>query len=109
MPAETTGTAVRDVDAALTTVPIEICDLDPREMTLARVAALLAVNAPPVSYLSNAEAAEGETITVDDVEGILVALAPVIGIPRLTAAARNLDLARALGFTIEPRRPDPWR
>jgi alkylhydroperoxidase/carboxymuconolactone decarboxylase family protein YurZ len=101
MPVETreqTETPVLDTLAALTAVSIENCELDPREMMVARLAALVAVNAPPASYLLNGATAADIGITVDDVEGILIAVAPIVGVPRVATAARNM--ARAFGFAI---------
>ena len=98
MAAETTDTPVLDALAALTAVSIGSCELAPRELMMARIAALVAVNAPPASYLLNAGTAVDVGITLDDVEGILIAVAPIVGTPRVTAAAGNI--MRALGFAI---------
>jgi hypothetical protein len=38
-------------------------------------------------------------ITLEDVQGILIAVAPIVGTPRIVAAAGNL--ASALGFALE--------
>jgi hypothetical protein len=65
---------------------------------LARIAALAAVDAPPASYLLNAGTAMDVGITLEDVQGILIAVAPIVGTPRIVAAAGNLG--RALGFAI---------
>lgn len=92
------GTPVLDTLAEITAVSIERCNLDAREMMLARIAALAAVDAPPASYLLNAGAASDVGITLDDVQGILVAVAPIVGTPRVMAAAGNIT--RALGFAI---------
>ena len=87
-----------DTLAAMTLASIESCDLDPRELMLARIAALAAVGAPPASYLLNAGTAMDVGITLEDVQGVLIAVAPIIGTPRTVAAAGNV--ARALGFAI---------
>jgi len=63
-----------------------------------RIAALAAVDAPPASYLANAGTASDVGITLEDVQGVLIAVAPVIGSPRTVSAAGNI--ARALGFAI---------
>jgi hypothetical protein len=96
--AEATETPVLDTLAALTAVSVESCGLDPRELMMARIAALVAVNAPPASYLLNAGTAADVGITLDDVEGILIAVAPIVGTSRVTAAAGNI--MRALGFAV---------
>jgi hypothetical protein len=65
---------------------------------LVRIAALAAADAPPASYLVNAGTASDVGITADDVQGVLVAIAPIVGTARTVTAAGNL--ARALGFAI---------
>lgn len=92
------ATPVLDVLAAITAASVEKCGLTPRELMLARIAALVAVGAPPASYLLNAGSASEIGITLEDVQGVLVAVAPVVGTPRVMAAAGNL--LRALGFAI---------
>jgi hypothetical protein len=98
MPVEATDTPVLDTIAAITAASIENCRLAPRDLMMARIAALVAVNAPPASYLVNAGTAVDVGITLEDVEGILTAVAPIVGTPRTTAAVGNI--ARALGFAI---------
>jgi alkylhydroperoxidase/carboxymuconolactone decarboxylase family protein YurZ len=92
------NTPLLDTLAAMTAVSIEQCDLDPRELMLARIAALAAVGAPPASYLANAGTASDVGVTLDDVQGVLIAVAPIVGTARAVTAAGNI--ARALGFAI---------
>jgi hypothetical protein len=87
-----------DTLAMMTAASLETCDLEPRELMLVRIAALAAVDAPPASYLANAGTASDVGITLEDVQGVLIAVAPVIGSPRTVSAAGNI--ARALGFAI---------
>ena len=94
----TEDTPVLDTLAAITAASIEQCDLEPRELMLARIAALVAVDAPPVSYLLNAGSASDVGITLEDVQGVLIAVAPLVGTARVMSAAGNLT--RALGFAI---------
>jgi hypothetical protein len=42
---------------------------------VARIAALVAVDAPPLSYPANADAADDVGFTLEDVQGVLVAVA----------------------------------
>jgi alkylhydroperoxidase/carboxymuconolactone decarboxylase family protein YurZ len=91
-------TPVLDTLAEITAVSIAHSNLDPRELMLARIAALAAVDAPPVSYLLNAGTATDVGITLEDVQGVLIAVAPIVGTPRVMAAAGNIT--RALGFAI---------
>ena len=78
---------------------IEASSLDPMELMLIRIAALVAVDAPPASYLLNLEAASELGIDGDDVRGILSAVAPIVGTPRVIHAAGNIY--RALGVAFE--------
>ncbi len=82
---------------AMTAASIERCDLPDREIMVARIAALAAVGAPALSYTLNAEAAAGSGLTVDDAEGILIVVAPIIGTARSVAAA---GIAEGLGVAI---------
>ena len=82
----------------ITAVSLAKCKLDPRELMLARIAALVAVDASAASYLMNTPSAVDIGITLEDVQGVLIAVAPVVGTPRvLTAATR---ITEALGFAI---------
>ena len=91
-------TPVLDTLAGMTAASVMSCDLEPREFMLVRLAALVAAGAPPASYLVNAGAASEVGMTLEDVQGVLVAVAPIVGSARTVAAAGNI--ARALGFAI---------
>jgi hypothetical protein len=91
-------TPVLDTLALMTVASLENCELEPRELMLARIAALAAVGAPAVSYLLNAGSASDVGVTLEDVQGVLVGVAPVIGTPQTVLAAANIT--RALGFAI---------
>lgn len=54
---------------------------------LVRIAALAAVDAPPASYLVNLAMASRAGVTVSDIQGVLTAIAPIVGGPRVVAAA----------------------
>ncbi len=92
-------TPVLDTLALMTAASVDACDLEDRELMLARIAALAAVGAPPVSYLLNAGTAVDAGVTLEDVRGVLIAVAPIVGTARVMSAATNLT--RALGFAIE--------
>ena len=57
---------------------------------LVRIAALVAVDAPPASYLLNIGAASEIGIDADQVQGVLAAASPVVGTPRVVSAAGNI-------------------
>jgi alkylhydroperoxidase/carboxymuconolactone decarboxylase family protein YurZ len=94
----TTETPVLDTLAAMTAVSVAQSTLSERDLMLARIAALAAVGAPPASYLLNAGAAADAGVTLEDVQGVLVATAPIIGTPATVTAAGNIT--RALGFAV---------
>src|ERR1700755_263479 len=71
---------------AMTAASLERCDLADRDIMLARIAALAAVDAPPISYTLNAGAAAGSGLTLEDAQGLLVAIAPIIGTARTVSA-----------------------
>ena len=83
----------------MTAASVDACNLEARELMLARIAALAAVGAPPASYLVNAGTAVDAGVTLEDVQGVLIAVAPIVGTARVVSAASNL--AAALGFAIE--------
>ena len=92
------GTPVSDTLLAMTVVSIENSDLGPRELMIARIAALVAVDAPAASYALNALPAAESDISLADVEDILVAVAPIVGTTHVVSATANI--ARGLGFVI---------
>ena len=91
-------TPVSDTLLAMTIASLENSDLSPRELMIARIAALIAVDAPAASYALNAVPATVSDIDLDDVEDILVAVAPIVGTTRIVSAAANI--AEGLGFVI---------
>jgi alkylhydroperoxidase/carboxymuconolactone decarboxylase family protein YurZ len=70
--------------------------LDIKTYFLVRVAALVAMGAPPVSYLINLGLAADSGVTLEEAQGTLVAIAPVVGSARVAAAAGNI--LRAFGI-----------
>lgn len=94
----TGDTPVLDAIAEITAVSIERTDLDARSLILVRLAALIAVDAPAASYLLHIGPAVDVDVTLEDVQDVLIAVAPVVGTARtLSAAAKIVD---ALGAAI---------
>lgn len=91
-------TPVLDALAAITAESVARCTLDPNSLLAARVAALAAVDAPAASYLLHVGPAVEAGLTVDQIQNILIGIAPVIGTPRTLAAA--LKITEALGIAI---------
>ncbi|WP_457028523.1 carboxymuconolactone decarboxylase family protein [Kitasatospora sp. P5_F3] len=91
-------TPVLDTLAAMTVDSIERCGLPADRLILTRIAALVAMDAPPMSYLAHIGPAVESGLTVDQVQDVLVAIAPIVGTARVMSAATHL--AEALGFAI---------
>jgi alkylhydroperoxidase/carboxymuconolactone decarboxylase family protein YurZ len=84
--------------AAMTTASLENTSLDAQTLVLVRIAALAAVGAPAASYLLHLGAGQEVGLTLEDVEGVLVGVAPIIGSPRVVAASDAIH--DALGFAV---------
>jgi hypothetical protein len=97
--AEVVDRPVLDLLASMTADSLEASDLDPESLMLVRIAALVAVDAPPASYLLNLGVASEMGIGVEDVQDVLMAIAPIVGTARVASATGNI--MRALGFAIE--------
>jgi len=96
----TTEAPVAQTLAAITAVSLEVGGtLSARELMIARIASLAAVDAPAASYVLNAGAAVEAGVTLEDVQAILVAVAPVVGTPRVVAAATQIT--QGLGFVVD--------
>ena len=91
-------TPVVDTLVAMTAESIARCDLDPNSLIAARIAALAAIDAPAASYLMHVGSAAGAGVTVDQVQNILIAVAPVIGTPRTLSAA--MKITESLGMAL---------
>jgi 4-carboxymuconolactone decarboxylase len=76
--------------------------LDTRAFALVKIAALVAVDAPPASYQWQVGNAVAEGVPAKDILGVLFAIAPQIGGPRVVAAAPEILLALGLPLPDEP-------
>jgi len=72
--------------------------LDARSFALVKVAALMALDAPPASYLWQVSTALEAGVTPEDLIGVLRAIAPQIGGPKVVAAAPELMVALGLSL-----------
>jgi alkylhydroperoxidase/carboxymuconolactone decarboxylase family protein YurZ len=73
--------------------------LDERTIALARIAALVALDAQPASYLRECNAALASGVTTREIVGALVAVASLTGSVRVIAAAPRAALG--LGYDVE--------
>jgi len=78
---------------------VEVSRLDPKTHALVRLGALLAIHAAPSSYQANVEVALAAGASFDEIVGILIAVAPAIGLARVVSAAP--ELALALGYDVD--------
>ena len=93
-----TDNPVLDTLTDMTAASVDHNSLSPREFMIARLAAMVAVDAPPISYFVSASAIEQSGMTAEDIQGVMIAVAPVSGAPRVMAAGGHI--LRALGIAI---------
>jgi hypothetical protein len=93
-------TPVLDALADITAASVEHNFPPPREFMLVRLAALIAVDAPPASYLANAEAAADSGVTADDIQAVMIGVAPVVGTARVISAGGKILWALGLAVAV---------
>ena len=92
-------TPILDLLASMTADSLAASSLDPGSLMLVRLAALVAVDAPPSSYLLNLEAAGEVGLDAESVRGVLAAVAPIVGTARVASATGKI--VKALSVAIE--------
>ena len=80
---------------------LEGSGLDARTFALVKVAALIALDAPPASYGWQIANALEAGVTPEELVGVLRAIAPQVGGPRVIAAAPEIMLALGLSLDEE--------
>ena len=93
-----TDNPVLDTLTDMTAASVDHNSLSPREFMIARLAAMVAVDAPPISYFVSASAIEESGMTAEDIQGVMIAVAPVTGAPRVMSAGGHI--LRALGIAV---------
>jgi 4-carboxymuconolactone decarboxylase len=73
--------------------------LDPKTLELVRLAALVAVGGAVPSYGAQADSAVSAGATAAEIVDVLVGVIPIVGLPRVVAAAPKLALA--LGYDLD--------
>ena len=101
MTEQSTESQVLDLLARMTADSLEATSLDAQSLMLVRVAALVAVGAPPTSYLQNLEAAGAVGVDEEQIGGpppppVLAAIAPIVGTARVASAAARWCARSAL-------------
>ena len=90
---------VLDLLASMTEDSLEASNLDPETLMLVRLGALVAVDASAASYLLNLGAASELGFGADEIQGVLTAVAPIVGTARVVSASGKM--MKALGIAIE--------
>lgn len=104
--------ATRDSFASLSTGDLDILEeglklremwqersgLDARSYAMCKIAALVAVDAPPASYVFQVALALDAGVTPNEILGVLRAVAPQVGGPRVVAAAPEIMVALGLAL-----------
>ncbi|MBV9583082.1 MAG: carboxymuconolactone decarboxylase family protein [Chloroflexi bacterium] len=80
--------------------------LDAETYALVRIAALVSMDAAPVSYMLNLGAAADIGVSVEQIQGTLVAIAPVVGSARIASAASKMLRALGLAEALEQEDED---
>jgi hypothetical protein len=99
MSASSGETPILDLLAKLTADSIQASSLDGETLMLVRIAALVAVDAPPASYLLNLGVAGQTGVDADQIQGVLAAVAPIVGTTRVVSAAGKM--VRALDIKLD--------
>jgi alkylhydroperoxidase/carboxymuconolactone decarboxylase family protein YurZ len=73
--------------------------LDPRTEALVRIGALIALDAPPASFRCAVEDAQRVGARQEDLLAALMAVAGIVGTPRIVSAAPRIALAA--GYDVE--------
>src|SRR5271155_3057456 len=100
------GISVGDLDIleeaiGLRELSREAGGLDARSFAPVKIAALIALDAPPASYAWQIGNALDEGVTPEDVLGVLRAVAFQVGAPKVVAAAPEIMLALGLSLPEE--------
>ncbi len=98
-----TGLALGDVEVLAEALALretwqEGTGLDPRAYSLVKIAALIALDSPPASYLWQVSNALDAGATPAEILGVVKAVAPQVGGPRAIAAAPEIMIALGLSL-----------
>jgi alkylhydroperoxidase/carboxymuconolactone decarboxylase family protein YurZ len=94
-----TETPVLDLLERMTVDSVATSSLDAQSIALVRLAALVASDAPAVSYALNLAVDAEIGLGPEDVRGVLAAIAPIVGTSRVAGATGRI--VTAIGVAIE--------
>ena len=100
MATSTSETPVLDLLKDMTAASIDATNLDEQTLMLVRIAALVAVDAPPVSYALNLEAAGQVGLDPERVRDVLAGIAPIVGTARVASATTSIVEALELELEV---------
>ncbi|QJY49176.1 carboxymuconolactone decarboxylase family protein [Pseudonocardia broussonetiae] len=83
-----------DINAAA----LQRTELDAVTLLMVRIAALAAVDASATSYVMHIGPAAEAGLTIEQVQDVLVAVAPIVGAPRVLNASQNI--LEAFGLAV---------
>jgi 4-carboxymuconolactone decarboxylase len=92
-------TPLLDLLSNMTADSLAASDLDPRTLMLVRIAALAAVDAPPLSYVMNLGVAGEVGVESEQIRDVLAAIAPIVGTARIGSAVATM--VEALAITVD--------
>ena len=81
---------------AVNIASMEASGLDPETLMMVRIATLAAIDAPAVSWRTNLEVAAEADLSIEQVQGTLVAIAPLIGTAKFISAVGKIRQALGL-------------
>ncbi len=87
------GSPLISTIATMTRASRDNAHLPDREVMLIRLACLIASDASESSYLYNLAGTDGPALSVEEVEAVLVAAAPLTGTARVVTAAERISSA----------------
>lgn len=93
------GDPLLDTVLEMTSAAVDRVDFSDEVLQMVRLAALVAVDASPAAYLVNLGADAGAALTPNDARSVLIAVAPIVGAPRVVSASGRI--AEALGLAID--------
>ena len=99
MAESTSETPLLDLLKDMTASSLDATNLDEQTLMLVRLAAMVAVDAPPISYAMNLEVAGAVGVDAEQVRGVLAAIAPIVGTTRVVSATTSI--AGALELELE--------
>ncbi len=85
-----------DTAMGLREAQLDRTGLDRETFALVKIAALIALDGPPASYAWQISGALDEGVRPEQIAGVLRAVAPQVGMPRVVAAAPEIMLALGL-------------